>query len=76
MGWDEVFEKVQKDVDSVFISCNQPAERRYLRDLIKKEFPDISGPRIDSALNYCCSATRKPRLKSEFLRCLRKQLGV
>lgn len=75
MGWDEIFEKLKRDIDSEFISCDQPNERKYLRDTIRKEFPELSGPRIDSAINYCCSATRAPRLRREFLLCLKKQLG-
>lgn len=75
MGWDEIFEKVKKDIATEFISCDRSEERKYLMDTIKQEFPELSGPRIDSAINYCCSATREPRMRRDFLRCLRKQLG-
>lgn len=76
MGWDEIQEKLRKDIKSEYISCDDSDQRQYLRHIIKEEFPDLSWPSIDSALNYCCSATRAPRIRRFFLVCLRKQLGV
>ena len=75
MGWDKIQEKLRKDISSEYISCEDPGEKQYLRKIIMEEFPDLSGPRVDSAINYCCSATRAPRIRREFLMCLRKQLG-
>ncbi len=75
MGWDEILDKLRKDISSEYVSCDDPDERQYLRQVIKEELPELSGPRIDSAINYCCSATRAPRMRREFLACLRKQLG-
>lgn len=75
MGWDEIQEKLRKDINSEYISCEDPAERQNLRRVIMEELPDLSGPRIDSAISYCCSATRAPRIRREFLMCLRKHLG-
>lgn len=75
MGWDEIQEKLRKDINSEYISCEDPGERQYLRKVIMEELPDLTGPRIDSAINYCCSATRAPRIRREFLMCLRRHLG-
>lgn len=75
MGWDEVWAKHRENAQSEFISCDDPHEKARLRDIIIEEFPSLSVPAIDEAINYCCAATRAPRLRKEFINCLSRQLG-
>lgn len=74
MGWDEVCRKHRQFFDSEFLTCGESRERDTLRDIVMEEFPEYSGPAIDSAINYCCAATWTPRLRRDFLKCLAKHL--
>lgn len=74
MGWDEICERHRKLVQSEYISCDELSEKGRLRDLVMEEFPSLSIPAVDAAISYCCAATRGPRLRKEFLKCVQHQL--
>lgn len=75
MGWDEVCERHRMHVQNEYISCDDPGEKGRLIELIIQEFPALSVPAVDAAIGYCCAATRGPRLRKEFLKCVSRQLG-
>ena len=75
MGWKEVDDKTKKKIDSFFVACSQEHEIKYVKSVIKEEFPHLSDAKIDKAIKECCAEVPGNRPRSAFMQCLQNKLG-
>ena len=75
MGWNNLDDRLAKKSDSVFVSCEEQYELDRIKKAIKEEFPYFSDDRIDKAMKKCCVEVDVPRLRIEYLECLKYELG-
>ncbi|MGO9117087.1 MAG: hypothetical protein ACLQPD_05685 [Desulfomonilaceae bacterium] len=76
MSWNKVDDKLKKDTDARFVSCEEDYELDYVRDVIEKSFPGkYTKVKIDAAIAHCCKSIKAPRPRKDFVECLRKQLS-
>jgi len=76
MSWNNVDNKHKKKYDRNFVSCDEPYERAYIKQIIKEEFPSLNDSAIDAAIASCCATVPAPRPRQTFWNCLQKKLGV
>lgn len=74
MGWDEVDNKMKRHIDSLFVSCTEKYERDTIKRIIREEFPHITEPVIDKAIDNCCQTIEPPRPRDKFFHCLSHKL--
>ena len=75
-NWSDYDDRKKKKSDSNFFSCDEKWEVEYLRDKIKKAFPNLDDSDIELAIKICCATIRTPRPRKEFIECVLKRLGI
>lgn len=76
MSWNEVDDKHKKKYDGNFVACDEPYERKYIIDTILEHFPSLRRSDVELAVDHCCETIAAPRYRSDFLKCVAKQLGI
>lgn len=76
MGWEEVDDKLKRKLDSKFVSCDEDWELKYIKKVVKEEFPHFTSTEIEKAVNGCCDSVDAPRPRSKYLDCLKRKLGT
>ena len=76
MGWTTADKKL-KDKEFIFyISCNEIWEIDLIKEVILEEMPCINDSELSKALIECYKEMSPPRLRSEYLKNLRRKLGL
>jgi len=75
MGWLNVDGKLQKDISCKFFFDENSFEVRYLKELIKNEFPVLTPTQISKAINESWKAINFPRPRQKFIFTLKEKLG-
>jgi hypothetical protein len=72
--WSDYDNKKKKGVDSKYFSCEENWEREYLKNKIKKVYPQYTDANINHAIDLCCKSISAPRLRTVFVDCVMKRL--
>jgi len=76
MSWGNVDDKHKKHIDSLYFSCEEEYEVKYLVKIINEEYSWISETEIRKAIALCCLSVKPPRPRDIFMKCLKNKLGV
>jgi hypothetical protein len=75
MGWLNVDNKIKTDINCKFFFDENSFEIRYLKELIKNEFPVFSKTQISGAVNESWKSVGFPRPRQKFIFTLKDKLG-
>jgi hypothetical protein len=75
MGWLKVDGKLQKDISCKFFFDENSFEVRYLKELIKNEFPVLTQTQITNAITESWKTINFPRPRQKFIFNLKDKLG-
>lgn len=75
MGWINVDDRLKNDINCKFFFDENSFEVRYLKELIKDEFPVLSNTQITRAVSDSWKRVRFPRPRQEFVFTLKEKLG-
>jgi len=72
--WSDYDNKKKKKEDALFFSCEEPWEREYLTQKIRKVYPQFSESAISAAISACCVEVKPPRPRKAFVECVMRRL--
>lgn len=75
MGWLNVDNKIKTDINCKFFFDENSFEIRYLKELIKNEFPVLSKTQITGAVTDSWRSIGFPRPRQKFIFRLKEKLG-
>ena len=75
MSWEDIDDKLKRELDKSFVSCTEEYELRTIKNAVKENFPSLSDSKIDSAISECCKEVDAPRPREKFIECLKRKLG-
>lgn len=67
--------KIRDNRDARFFACTEKWEVDYLKNKIKKKYPDLED-KIMKAIELCCKDLRAPHPRKEFVECVSRRLGI
>lgn len=75
MGWLNVDDKIKTDINCKFFFDENGFEIRYLKELIKSEFPLFTKSQITGAVTDSWKSVSFPRTRQKFIFHLKERLG-
>ena len=76
MGWTNVDNKIKQKIFSYFVSCTEPWEMDFIKEVIMEEVPYLNESKLSKAMMECCKEIAPPRSRSEFLKYLQQKLEL
>jgi hypothetical protein len=74
--WDD-YDKLKKDGEDVnFFSCTEKWEAKYLREKIKRHYPNLPAKEIIDAIQYCCQTASPPHPRKFFVAYVMSRFGI
>jgi hypothetical protein len=74
--WEDYENLKKKGEDINLFSCNEKWEVRYLREKIKKHFPNLPAKDIKDAIEYCCQTASPPYPRKLFVKYVMGRFGI
>jgi len=76
MGWSEIGHKHLERYlrDSVY--CNDAEEMKYLKKIVKEEFPNLNESTIEMSIKQCCGDLDMPMPTDLFVTLLKRRLDI
>ena len=68
--------KIRDGRDGRFFACTEPWEVDYLKEKIKRHYPNLTNDQILAAIRQCCETIDSPRPRKHFVECVARRLGI
>lgn len=68
--------KIRDNRDGRYFACTEQWEVDYLKNMIKRNFPNSSEDDILTAIKACCETVDSPRPRKTFIECVVKKLQL
>jgi hypothetical protein len=68
--------KIRDERDGKFFACTEKWEVEYLKNTIKKHYPEKTEIAISLAITQCCISTSSPHPRTAFVECVLKRLQL
>lgn len=68
--------KIRDNRDARYFACSEIWEVDYLKNKIKKHYPNLTDSSINDAIKNCCAIIGSPHPRKTFVECVAKRLGI